>query len=1480
MEKSIKHSWKGMIQDISSSKFPNEYYFEGKNIRIVATDSQSTGSVSNEKGNKFILEIPSIQVDELNKKINYNDKQISYNTNEINSSLSSSTHQIIGRCFCREFIILISTDSKGSDAIWKLSYDHELSLIYLRNMNLNISNPVDVINNYENRIIDKIYWTDGINQLSLININHSIENGDSEELIDVPLSSVRMVGEYNLSSPRLTNIVFGGSHTSGMIQYAYNLYRVNSSQTKMSPFSELISLDKGNGNGGGDVNEKVGSIPVLKIENIDLNYTNIRVYAIKYTSFNQVPSVFLISDSQIPKNGNFDIFDDGSFIETISLEEFIFLGSDIIIPQHLASKDNRLILANYKEKNFNVDLDLRAYSFNNLGVSKVYNNIFFNGTFIDGEERIINFNFTDDYNDNFDSINLDYDIYKYQLNGFRIGGEGKYLKYELTQSSELNDENRYFKDSEIYRLGIQFYNKYGQITAPYWISDFKSREGNLEGMFNTLKFELKPDFYVWLNDSSNFTNKEKPVGYKLLIAERTLNDKTIVANGILSTMMCNIKSSQEVFTEQEVLDFGNSLPKIPNILLRNCNSNSIYGSVRPLQGCNNLNFMSGSFGPDTEVQVAYYGDKDASGKFFQYNTMLQMYSPEILFNNPLNLNQGLKLRIKGGLLNKYNAVWSKETNLDGGNPIESKSYNGISPHFASANENITGNAFSNLDNGLIAHPGGSDPNRVEYNLWYRGYGDVEITDSFTSSKLIKISNPFTVINGSDPDNEYIKQMFGGNFIETRQDSQYLKVDCVYTINIDPLYSSVPYKVKICADQQGNNVWSQTSLITGNTTLSYSDTFFPTSISTFREKNFYLIIETDFNISGSVDVNFVLENGTSPDLEKESLLNLFLISGQNSSFPFFQKSLSNTEIDIYGTPEFTERGQDFKTYNNDSNYKYTNSLVSCMTDGNSEYDDKGAYGRRIISINSENNRCITFVTGPNDSSVEHQDRPSLENLFEQTNIFGNDYSLIGELVKSREEIYLGNIYGGNSFEEKLRTNYIEIGDYNDINLNVVDIKSPGDTFVNYFKFLRVVRNEQNIVDQGYKQYEEIVEFLTETTVDLKNRNDISLQYWDNKIYYSNDEYHRYNQVYSQMPDLIKRRNLEYTFKKNEDFDTDIITTKAKSPGEIIDNWTDILQNENLSLDGRYGPINAIINFNDEIYTFQDNAFAFISVNPRIQVQGSDGLQIELGKGSVLADYKYISETGCLNKWGIVESPSAIYFYDLIKNTLNSFSGSISGLSDMNQMHSYFIKNVNRNDIIINNPLIGKGISAGYDYINNEALFTFHQENNSFTISYNEITKNFVSFYDYKPSMYISYGSDYIVLDKDAKKLYEQFKGEYNMFFDQYYPSRVTINVNPEPNLDCVFNNINFKSECYLNGVDQPLITINKIKAYNDYQSSPETPLVYSRSGNLRRKFRDWNAYIPRSSRNRIRNPWIKLELIFENTQNYKLILHDVYVYYNI
>ena len=131
--KQISHSYGGMVQDLSKSQPQQNFYFQGNNIRINATDSQSTNSVTNEKGNSLILTIPIPVINKSNpnsKKIIYNNKELIYKTSEIDNLPSSGEQIIIGHSNSREFIILFTTDDNGFDCIWKMTYDtYDLTLL-------------------------------------------------------------------------------------------------------------------------------------------------------------------------------------------------------------------------------------------------------------------------------------------------------------------------------------------------------------------------------------------------------------------------------------------------------------------------------------------------------------------------------------------------------------------------------------------------------------------------------------------------------------------------------------------------------------------------------------------------------------------------------------------------------------------------------------------------------------------------------------------------------------------------------------------------------------------------------------------------------------------------------------------------------------------------------------------------------------------------------------------------------------------------------------------------------------------------------------------------------------------------------------------------------------------------------------------------------------------------------------------------------
>lgn len=68
--------------------------------------------------------------------------------------------------------------------------------------------PYKQINNFENKDVDKVYWVDSKSQTRFINIYHSIENKDIEELIDISIIKViDMVGKYDLNQPIISSVI-------------------------------------------------------------------------------------------------------------------------------------------------------------------------------------------------------------------------------------------------------------------------------------------------------------------------------------------------------------------------------------------------------------------------------------------------------------------------------------------------------------------------------------------------------------------------------------------------------------------------------------------------------------------------------------------------------------------------------------------------------------------------------------------------------------------------------------------------------------------------------------------------------------------------------------------------------------------------------------------------------------------------------------------------------------------------------------------------------------------------------------------------------------------------------------------------------------------------------------------------------------------------------------------------------------------------
>lgn len=1326
----------GMSQDISNSKSQEGFYFNALNLSITNFDSNSKYLLSNLKGNKLELTIPDIFISYLNTTINYNNEQILFSAQHIldlinGNDLTISNQIIIGGIDTKDSLILFTTNN-SIDCIWEvndiLDSSFNIELKYIGKLNFSTEYPIQALYNFENDKIQKIYFVDGNNQLRFF-------NKEDVDLLTYDENKFNIVSEYLVSQIELLNNQLSGTHTSGVIQYAYNLYDLYGSQTTLSPISEIFQIDKGLTAGGGDLNEEVGKALQLKIPKLDNNFKYIKIYAIKYTSYNELPEISLIIDESINTYSNYTFLDNGNKIKTISLDELIFLGGNLLIPKHIESKHNRLFMFNIKEKPYELEIDTRAYGHNNSGICNIRSNVSqYTPSVV--SDVLSNIHLTN-YNvpNTFDSINYNYDIFKYQSNGTTLGAEGKFIKVEIVKKtlSQLTNPlkyNRFLKDNEIYRIGIKFYNKLGQYTEAKWICDIVSPDGNLEGNYNTLKVSIKQSEFNNYINSLNLTEESKPTGFKVLRAIRRENDKTIISQGAMTGMFLQTTShitpvsyfrdSISNRSNQSKLEVKQPVPI----------SRTFADTIQPLKRTKHLSMMnevdaSYPSGWNNEQYREIYTDDNTDYKrqhSWQYTKMFQLYSPEVLFGNQ-TYSDGLQLKLKG----------------------------------------------------IVKHTG--------LNYWYKRLRLADYNYSFD----LQFNNPVHLFQHT---------------------------------NANP----------------GITGFIPAAGLFGPPTGSYIDDFY-----TRRS------------------------------------MGMFHINRQYNQFVKNQ-TINNTSFAITGKPEVTKRGQDITYYNNNAEEKYRNTFVTFLTDERKAHFNQEFDSTAITTMQSEGNKCLTLMT---------QNTMSLEDLFYWTglNNIDKDGLLFGEITYIPNYKYAGVVYNGQSYEQKKTTSYIEIGKLIDFTDGYIsNIESPGDTYVQTFKFERVViKDSPEVPSENTLYNSEIIEFPVETTINLSNRNDLSLQPWNNKFEPKFDEYHNYNKVYSQEPNILYNFSDNIKIAKINTYGNKILASKLKIPGEFIDNWTDVLVNEEMYLDGKYGSINGTVNYKDRIFTFQDSAIAFININPRIQIQDQNNIELELGTGNVLHEYRYLTTTsGSLNKWGIIQSPTGIYYTDLLNKTLYKLQGDNSDFADIKAMDSFFNKNLNLSELKHDNPILKQGVTGIYDEKLKLTYLTYLQDKNNFTISIKDNENKFNSFHSFYPNKYFSKGDLTLSTDENSKNLYSYYTGEYNKYFNNKFLSKITLLINPDADHDKVFNNIFYNSEVYLNDLDIPNITFNYIKAYNDYQTTNKIPLVVGLNSNLRRKFREWRAIIPRiqNSRDRVRNPWIFLELEFDYSENYKFKLHDIYINYTI
>ena len=202
MQKAISTFNKGLDRDTNVNKYSNQNYFDAQNVRLITKDTLSNGALTNING-----VVPKLQ----------------FGTGD----------EVMGNCIIRNTFVFFNYHSEGARI-----YTYENSgtdtlesptLIYSHE-DLVFSNTVKIIavGNYETSDIQKVYFTDGTTFFKHLNIAL-----DPADLASIHPDSMDLVSDVQFM-PIYTTLEAGGNLKAGKIEYAYQLYNLNGSESVVS----------------------------------------------------------------------------------------------------------------------------------------------------------------------------------------------------------------------------------------------------------------------------------------------------------------------------------------------------------------------------------------------------------------------------------------------------------------------------------------------------------------------------------------------------------------------------------------------------------------------------------------------------------------------------------------------------------------------------------------------------------------------------------------------------------------------------------------------------------------------------------------------------------------------------------------------------------------------------------------------------------------------------------------------------------------------------------------------------------------------------------------------------------------------------------------------------------------------------------------------------------------------------------------------
>lgn len=412
--------------------------------------------------------------------------------------------------------------------------------------------------------------------------------------------------------------------------------------------------------------------------------------------------------------------------------------------------------------------------------------------------------------------------------------------------------------------------------------------------------------------------------------------------------------------------------------------------------------------------------------------------------------------------------------------------------------------------------------------------------------------------------------------------------------------------------------------------------------------------------------------------------------------------------------------------------------------------------------------------------------------------------------------------------------------------------------------------------------EIASFNCESYINLNGRYDKYIGQMTDITNLDKTKFGLINLGYTQNKDFFSYHIIDDDDTNLNNYPNQITWTKTKTPGEIVDTWTNITLANVANAEGTMGAITSLSIFNDTLLMFQEHGIAQLGYNEKTAISTENGLPLEIASSNKFTGFAYLSkEIGCQNKWSINTSKNGIMFIDSSRKELNIVGENIISLSTKHGFDHFFIKELEVDD----------NFTTYYDKLSKDIYYL----NSRCCLAFNEVSGTFTSFYNYEGITALATISNHSIVAKNDSIWALREGNNYSNYFNEDKPYKMVVCCDGGKyfQADKVFNTVETRSDVF--NPDSINSTVDEnpfdtIAAWTSYQK----PVDFSLDGtdplyewSAVRKYNIWRYIVPRATyndstitRDRIRNPFAFIKLERKLPRGNRAIIHDMVISYDI